>query len=144
MERSPNERREPTEHIFYDGACGLCHGAVSFVARRDPEGMTFRFAPLGGETFLSLVDEATRARLPDSMLVSPGDGRLLMRSTAVVYILRRLGGLWHLPAALLWLVPRPVRNWGYDVVAALRSRWFQAPDTTCPVLPPRLRARFDP
>lgn len=140
---TPSPARSHDEHIFYDGACGVCHWAVGFVARHDPQGRTFRFAPLGGDTFLKL-DEARRRDLPDSMLVHTTDGRLLMRTTGVVHILRRLGGLWAVLAGVLWLVPRPLRDFGYDLFARYRKRFVRAPDGVCPILPPPLRARFDP
>lgn len=146
MTTTHNPPPEPTagEHIFYDGECGVCHWAVGFVAKRDPSGKTFRFAPLGGEAFEQKLSEAQRAQLPDSMLVHTDDGRLLMRSTATVHILRRLGGPWMPVALLLWLIPRPVRDFGYDLFARYRKRWVETPTGACPVLPPELRARFDP
>ena len=149
VETSVNQNRDDVEmktkeHVFYDGDCGVCHWAVSFVARHDPEGRTFRFAPLGGPTFVESVDEEKRQNLPDSMLVHTTDGRLLMRTSGVVHILRRLGGLWALPAAMLWVIPRPLRNWGYDVFALYRKRWVAKPEGVCPLLPPELRGRFDP
>lgn len=132
------------EHIFYDGTCGVCHWAVGLVARHDPEGRTFRFAPLGGETFVAALDESLRRELPDSMLVHTDDGRLLMRTTGVVHILKRLGGPWRALGTLLWLVPRPLRDFGYDLFARYRKRFVRTPEGTCPILPPPLRGRFDP
>ncbi len=132
-----------TERIYYDGDCGICHWAVGFVAKRDPEGRTFRFAPLGGDTFRSSIEERRRTDLPDSMIVHTVDDRLLMRTPGLIYILNRLGRGWRLPAALLWLVPRPLRDFGYDLFARYRKRWLRPPTGVCPVLPPKLRARFD-
>jgi predicted DCC family thiol-disulfide oxidoreductase YuxK len=39
------------------------------------------------------------------------------------------------------IVPRPVRDWGYDIVARNRYRWFGRTDS-CMVPTPELRARF--
>ncbi len=136
--------QSPGERIFYDGDCGVCHGSVRFVARRDPDGRAFRFAPLGGETFGREIPEPARAALPDSLVVLTADGRLLTRSAGAVRILRRLGPAWRLLGALLWLVPRPIRDVFYDRFAAHRGRLAARPEGTCPLLPPALRARFDP
>jgi predicted DCC family thiol-disulfide oxidoreductase YuxK len=133
----------PAEILFYDGGCGLCHHFVRFVIRADREGRRFRFAPLGGATFASLVPEAERAALPDSVVVRRADGRLLTRSAAAVHVMRRLGGVWRLLGAALVLVPRPLRDLGYDLVAGARGRVFTKPAEACPVTPPTLRARFD-
>ena len=129
--------------LFYDGGCGLCHGAVLFVLKRDREG-AFRFAPLEGETFTAEVPEPLRAALPDSLALKEADGRLLTRSTAVAALLRRLGGFWAFLGGLLWIIPRPLRNLGYDLVAKVRHRLFKKPEGACPLVPPELRGRFLP
>lgn len=132
-----------SEHIFYDGECGVCHWAVKFVAKRDAND-AFRFAPLHGDTFTGKVSEEERQSLPDSMIVLKDDGSLLMRSSGLVHILRRLGGFWGLLGHLLWVVPRPLRNLGYDAFAAIRSYVVKKPEGFCPMVPPEIGRRFDP
>jgi len=127
--------------LFYDGDCGLCHGAVLFVLKRDRAGV-FRFAPLQGETLIEQVPEEARAALPDSLVLREPDGRLLTRSSAVVGMLNRLGPLWRAAAALLWIIPRPLRDLGYDLVAKVRHRLFKKPEGACPIVPKDLRGRF--
>jgi predicted DCC family thiol-disulfide oxidoreductase YuxK len=129
--------------IFYDGGCGLCHGAVRFLARRDRAGR-FRFAPLGGETFVALVPPAARRRLPDSLVLMAEDGGLYVRSAAVLRALREVGGGWALAARAGSLVPAGARDAVYDAVARVRRRLFARPRQSCPVLPPDLAKRFDP
>lgn len=132
------------ERIFYDGDCGVCHWAVSFVATRDRTGETFRFAPLHGETFEREVPKRTADNLPDSLVIQTTGGELLVRSRGAIYVLRRLGGFWALVGRLLWLVPRPLRDLGYDLFARVRKRLARRPEGTCPMVPPELRRRFDP
>ena len=115
--------------LFYDGTCGLCHGAVLFVLKRDKAGR-FRFAPLQGETLAELTPEDVRVALPDSLVLREPDGRLFTRSSAV--------------GALLWIIPRPLRNLGYDLVAKVRHRFFKEPEGACPLVPLELRSRFLP
>lgn len=124
--------------IFYDGHCGFCHRSVQFVLHHDREQM-FRFAPLQGETARRELPDV----LPDTIVLRTADGKLFIRSEAWVYILHRLGGFWNLLAAALALVPTPIRDTGYRMLASLRPR-FGKPSEICPVLPPDLRARFDP
>jgi len=71
------------------------------------------------------------------------DGRLQLRSSAVAQLLRQMGGVWTGLGWALWLVPRPLRDWAYDLMGSVRFRLFgHAPDV-CPVTPPTLRARID-
>ena len=132
------------DRIFYDGDCGVCHWSVRFVARRDPGGRAFRFAPLGGEVFGRSVPPEVRRGLPDTMVVETAGGEILLRSQAVVHVLRRLGRPWPALGLLLAAVPRPIRDLGYDLFARARRRLAAPPEGVCPVLPPELAARFDP
>ena len=129
--------------LFYDGDCGLCHGAVLFVLKRDKAGV-FRFAPLQGETLLEWVPAEARAELPDSLVLRLEDGVLLTRSNAVAAMLKRLGGPWPVLGFLLRIIPRFLRDLGYDGVAKIRHRLFEKPEGVCPLVPPELRGRFLP
>jgi predicted DCC family thiol-disulfide oxidoreductase YuxK len=117
---------------------------VKILLAADRRGNLFRYAPLGGDTFRALVPNADRRGLPDSLVVYTVAGALLVRSAAVLHILRRLDGWWRLVAWLLAWVPRPLLDRLYDAVAALRHRLFRRPTESCPLLPASLRARFDP
>lgn len=139
----PPRRAGTTEIIFYDGHCGLCHRAVRFVLAEDQAGDTFRFAPLESDTFRAVVPEHSRIDLPDSLMVHTGDGVLLTRSTAVLHILSRLGGVWRFLGSVFSYIPTAMRDWGYDGIARLRHHVFGAPEQTCPLLPAHLRQRFE-
>jgi predicted DCC family thiol-disulfide oxidoreductase YuxK len=132
------------ELLFYDGHCALCHGAVRFVLQHDRSGNAFRFAPLQGSTFQSRIAPEQRASLPDSIVVITNAGSLLVRSDAFLHTLRRLGKGWRFCASFLAVIPRPLRDLGYDFIARIRYRVFGTRDDLCPVIPPKLRARFDP
>jgi predicted DCC family thiol-disulfide oxidoreductase YuxK len=47
-------------------------------------------------------------------------------------------------AAFMAVIPRLLRDVVYDLVARIRYRVFGRRDDLCPVVPPDLRARFDP
>ena len=113
------------------------------VLAEDRLGTTFRFSPLQGDLFQATVSEAERRALPDSLVVRTAEGALLSRSTAILYILRGLGGAWRVVAGGVSLVPAPVRDGLYDGVARVRYRLFARPEDACPIVPGELRARFD-
>ena len=133
---------ESLSTVFYDGHCGLCHGFVRFLLARDPAGTKFNFAPLQGKYFAAAVPENQRMNLPDSVVVKSADGQLLLRSAAVLYLLRRLGRGYRLLAAAIGVLPRGLLDCCYDGVAALRRKLFLKPPDVCPVMPAHLRARF--
>ena len=143
VELSFNEMSPDAEIIFYDGECGLCHTSVRFILGHDHRAR-FRFAPLHGETFMERVPDVVRSRLPDTLVVSPGDGRFLLRSDGVLYVLGSLGRPWRILGRLLSWLPRRWRDSLYDAVAVRRARFFASPSQACPVAEPDLQARFDP
>ncbi|MHC4820878.1 MAG: thiol-disulfide oxidoreductase DCC family protein [Planctomycetota bacterium] len=129
------------ETIFYDGSCGFCDRWVHWVIEHDEAGR-FRFAPLGGKTFLAAVPEANRAALGDSVVVSTVDGRLLVRSAALLHVLRALGGGWSFLAALGSITPTALGDGLYAHVARRRHLLAPSPEE-CPVPDPSVRTRFD-
>ena len=136
-------KADATEMVFYDGHCGLCHRAVRFVLAEDRTGDAFRFAPLGSDAFLETVPENKRATLPDSIIVRTAAGDLLIRSSAILYLLQRLGGAWRVLAGVARVIPAVIRDYAYDQIARVRYRLFKSPPEACPMIPAHLRARFD-
>ena len=132
------------EWVFYDGNCGFCHRWVRLVVKLDHDGRAFRFAPRKGETFGSLVVRERTAALPPSILVLTREGRILSRSSAVLHILERLGGVWRVMAAVGRIVPVGIRDVGYRLIAHVRHGLLPAPASSCPVVAPELRTRFGP
>jgi predicted DCC family thiol-disulfide oxidoreductase YuxK len=133
--------RPQGQTIFFDGACGLCHGFVRFVLREDRSAQPFSFAPLQGECLRSAVPENVRVNLPDSVVVIDKSS-VLVRSSAVIYVMKRLGGLWCVAGMLLTLVPRRLRDLGYIAVASMRKRIFGPSESICPIVGEPWRARF--
>ena len=136
---SPKPAGQP---IFYDGHCGLCHGLVRFVLSEDQSAHPFSFAPLQGEQIKRSIADDVRSELPDSVVVVEENKNVLTRSTAVIYVLKRLGGLWFFVAASLSLVPRGLRDLAYDAIASVRKKIFGTTEEVCPLVPSPLRARF--
>jgi predicted DCC family thiol-disulfide oxidoreductase YuxK len=126
--------------IFFDGVCGLCNRFVDFVIRHDRQGV-FRLAPLQGETARDRLAEADVVDLKTVVLVDlSGTYR---KSTAVLRVLGRLGGFWKFAAALLWVIPRPIRDLGYSWIAANRYAIFGRKET-CRLPSAAERERFLP
>ena len=131
--------------LLYDGVCGLCNRSVQFILRRDRKAI-FRFASLQSPFAQTILarHRANPANLDTVYLVAnynqPGEA-LLARSDAVADILKRLGGVWSLLGAVLRLIARPLRDWGYNLVARNRYRIFGHYDT-CPVPTQETRSRF--
>lgn len=124
--------------ILFDGVCNLCNNSIQFIIRRDPKAR-FRFAPLQSAAAESLLQSAGAGPLPDSIVLVQ-DGRVYTQSGAVLRVARGLRGLWPLAYAFI-VIPRPLRDWVYRLIARNRYRWFGKRDS-CMMPTPELRTRF--
>lgn len=124
--------------IFFDGVCGLCNHFVNFILRHDSQGL-FYFAPLQGATATDRLNLSNGSAL-DSVVLLDGENTY-QKSSAVVRILWKLGFVWRCLAALIWLIPLPLRNIGYVIIARLRYRLFGKKEV-CRMPTPQERARF--
>ncbi len=124
--------------ILYDGACGFCRRWVHRLLERDRRGV-LRFAALQSAAATAALSRAGGAPtpLPDSVVLIDPAG-VHVRSAAVLRILRHLGAPWSWLAVPLALVPRPLRDRVYDLVARHRAR----AGGSCPTPTPAQRQRF--
>ena len=106
--------------VFFDGVCHLCNGFVDAVISRDPKHQ-FLFAPLQGTTAVDLLPPEDRSKL-DTVIYFEA-GKLYHRSAAILKILTSLGGIYKV-FALAWVIPGPLRDFLYKIVAKNRYAWF--------------------
>jgi len=118
---------------------------VRLILAEELTGEAFRFSPLQGETYQTVASEKERQSVPTTIVVQREDGVLLMRSTAVIHIMRRLGACGRLAGGAAHLVPVRLRDRLYDGVAAVRTpSVLPGTESACPLLPPQPGGRdFD-
>jgi predicted DCC family thiol-disulfide oxidoreductase YuxK len=126
--------------LFFDGVCGLCNWSIDFVLKRDVQG-DFQFSPLQGETAKTLLASSDVSDL--NTMVLWVSGRTYRKSAAAVRVLWQLSPFWKSVGTALWLIPLPLRDLGYSIVASNRYRLFGKKET-CRLPTPEERARFLP
>ena len=75
----------------------------------------------------------------DSIILITGN-QYHSKSAAALKIARELKGGWKLLYAFI-LIPRPIRDAIYDLIARNRIKWF-GEKTACELPPPDVRKRF--
>lgn len=131
--------------LLYDGVCGLCNRFVRFVLKHDRQDR-FRFAALqSGFAKAILARHGVNAADLDTVYLvrnlQQPDESLVDRSEAAIAVSSMLGGFWGFVMNLLRIVPRRLRDWGYNLVAGNRYRIFGKYDV-CPLPDPRDRHKF--
>ena len=113
--------------FFYDGECGLCAGAVAFLRHRDRKGR-LEFRALQSREAVTLLPLKLTEDLKTAVFLNGDDpAKLYLRSDAVLHALREIGGVWRGFAITAGVLPRALRDWCYERVAANRHRceWKQ-------------------
>lgn len=108
--------------IVFDGECVLCSGSARFVLRRDRARRFLLTTAQDGAGQALYGALGLPRREFESMLVVE-DGVVLSDSDAVLAVAAGLGWPWRL-AGLARLVPAPLRDAAYRLVARNRYRWF--------------------
>lgn len=116
--------------LLYDGECGVCAASVQFVLRHERASTSaahrLYFAPLRGEIASRLRKEHPTLAGVDSVIWVTGilgdSPTILVRSDAVLAVLRYLGGPWRWLAAAGRIVPRGFRDTLYGMIARRRYR----------------------
>jgi predicted DCC family thiol-disulfide oxidoreductase YuxK len=129
----------PHAIVLFDGTCAFCERSVRFIARRDPAGY-FRFgASQSPEAAAILARHGVRRDRARSIILIE-DERVYLKSTATLRIAARLAFPWSLARVFL-IVPRPIRDGVYAIVAAIRHR-LAGPSNACEIPPPEIRERL--
>jgi predicted DCC family thiol-disulfide oxidoreductase YuxK len=114
--------------VLYDGVCALCNRLVQFTLRHDSQDR-FRFASLQSDFAARVLNRHGVA--PQSLdtfylVLDYGEPseRLEARSDAVVFLMQEMGDVWKIPGGLFRLLPRRLRDWGYNLIARNRYHIF--------------------
>lgn len=108
--------------VLFDGDCNLCDILAGFIIKHDRM-KHFRLVSLQSEEgMLSLLAAGLNIAEKDTAVYMKGN-RFYLRSSAVLNILRDLGGVWRLLYIFI-IVPPVIRDWIYSIVARNRFRLF--------------------
>ncbi|MBT2663575.1 thiol-disulfide oxidoreductase DCC family protein [Bacillus sp. ISL-45] len=124
--------------ILFDGVCNFCDASVQFILDRDDKEL-FRFASLQSDAGQELLKKHNVPDDVDSMILIE-NGKVYYKSSAALRISRHLRGAWKLLYVFM-IVPAPIRNIVYDLIAKNRFKWFGQKDS-CMLPPPNVRKRF--
>jgi predicted DCC family thiol-disulfide oxidoreductase YuxK len=135
--------------VVFDGECGFCNRSIRWLLRRDRKDR-LRFAASSDPAVRQLLAShgvlpSASDSSPDTILVVRNAGthveELLVRSNAILACLRVLPQPWPFLAAVAWLIPRPVRESAYGLIANHRYK-IGGRYESCPIPTPEERSHF--
>lgn len=113
--------------VVFDGNCVLCSANAQFILRHDRRGvflLTTMQSEAGNGLYRRFGIDPTN---PETFIIAKGD-ECLRQSDAVLDIWANLDWPWR-ALTVFRLVPRPIRDWLYRLVARNRYRVFGRRDT---------------
>lgn len=136
LEHHPANSGHPV--VVFDGVCNLCNGTVDMLVRLDRH-RVLRFASNQSAIGSELINARSASGAVDSIYFVERD-RTSSESSAVLAIAKHLPLPWK-ALVVGAVIPRPIRDWLYRVVAKNRYRWFGKRDT-CRLPTPEERNLF--
>jgi predicted DCC family thiol-disulfide oxidoreductase YuxK len=125
--------------VVFDGECAFCNRWVDFLLHFDRRDV-FRFTARQSASGVAFSRMAGLPEQGTGSIILVEDGRVLLRSEAVLRMLALLGLPFSL-TAVFRIIPRAIRDAVYDVIARNRTRWF-GKTQTCRIPTPAQRHRF--
>lgn len=106
--------------VLYDGECSLCNNQVKFITDHKGAGR-FHLVPLQSEEGRRMLRSAGLSDTGLDTVVYKKDARYFTRSSAVLNILKDMGGGWKLFYGFI-IIPAFIRDFFYNLVARNRHR----------------------
>lgn len=130
---------KPNAIILFDGVCNFCNDIINFIIQHDSHSY-FHFASLQSPIGQALLQQYNLDTDRFDTFILIENDQVYERSTAALKVARHLSG-WMSKLHALIIVPKPLRDMGYSIVAKNRYRLFGKNDA-CMVPTPDVRSRF--
>jgi predicted DCC family thiol-disulfide oxidoreductase YuxK len=125
--------------ILFDGFCNFCNRTVNIILKYDQDGH-FLFAASQSNAGINLLDQFNLNQKASASVILIDNEKVYTKTDAVIQIAICLKG-W--PRLFMWLklIPKPIRDFAYDLIAKNRYRLF-GKRQTCSIPDESIRHRF--
>ena len=108
--------------VLFDGICNLCNASVRFITRHDKNNR-IQFASLQSETAKQLLLKMNIDSQKIDSIIFISNEKMFIKSGAAIEIVKLLHGFPRL-LKYFQFIPRPIRDFVYDLIAKNRYRLF--------------------
>ena len=115
--------------LLLDGDCGLCHGLAFFMDDRLAIDSDISYRPIQSAEVQDIILNFTdRQQKADTVYLIRAN-KVYIRSSAAIRCLLYLKWYWKLWYPILWLIPLPLRDTIYRMIAMSRYQIFKKPES---------------
>ena len=117
-----------TNVLLLDGDCGLCHRLAIFMKKNLDVMKKIKFQPIESSSSKELIQSFPKKQQNMDTVYLCMNGKSYTRSSAAIRCLLFLKWYWKIWFPLIWIVPLPLRNFVYKIIAKYRHRIFSKPE----------------
>jgi predicted DCC family thiol-disulfide oxidoreductase YuxK len=125
--------------ILFDGECQFCAHSVRFIIRHDRQAL-FQFVSIQTQLGRKICEQYGHEINSMQTFLLLKKGVVYSRSAAAIEVAKELDWPWRV-LSIFWLVPRPLRDAIYAVIARNRAKLFRKRDL-CKIPSGEVRKRF--
>ena len=115
------------DFLFLDGDCGLCHRLATFMDKRMKKGANIGYRPNNSEDAKRVIASMPSNYIKSDTVYLIRNGKPYMKSSAAIRCLLYMKWHYRLLYPFCWIVPLPLRNIAYNIVARFRHKIFRRP-----------------
>ena len=115
--------------LLLDGDCGLCNKLAIFLDKRLGKGQDIAYRAILSNEGQELVSKLPKKQQDADSVYLLRNGKSYIRSAAGIRCLLYMKWYYKMWFPLLWLIPLPVRDIGYKIIAKYRHKIFKKPET---------------
>jgi len=125
--------------ILFDGVCNFCNRTINIILKYDKQAY-FQFAASQSNAAIGVMQELGLEENTIASVILIEQEKVYTKTDAVIQIANRLSG-WPKLFRVLIFIPKPIRDFAYDLIAKNRYALFGKKDN-CMIPDASIRHRF--
>jgi predicted DCC family thiol-disulfide oxidoreductase YuxK len=113
--------------ILFDGVCNFCNRTVNVILKHDKQAY-FQFTPSQSKAAMEMMQQFGLNQTAISSVILIENQKVYTKTDAVIQIAKHLKG-WPKIFRFIKFIPKPIRDFGYDIIAYNRYRLFGKRET---------------
>ena len=115
--------------LLLDGDCGLCNRLAIFIEKNLDTDKTISFQPIDSIKAQKLIQNFPKDQQDIDTVYLYMNHKSFIRSSAAIRCLLFLKWYWKVWYPVFWIVPLPLRDLVYKIIAKYRHQIFSKPET---------------
>ena len=115
--------------LLLDGDCGLCNRLAIFLDKRLGKAKDIAYRTILSQEGQELIATFPQKQQDADSVYLLRNGKSYIRSAAGIRCLLYMKWYYRMWFPILWIIPFPLRDIGYRIIAKYRHKIFKKPET---------------